>query len=449
MFKTPLAKQKTNRTLYSPAPNLKLLTSLVGEGGETETPLKAKLSRVTTAQHNPKPQQYRSETVIICVQHILETTASLFNAFLKLGLDPNNIYLMGKCYSTCKHTQGKIKENLNIKEVNDSPLPKRLGEFAPTIEVAIRQLFAKIIQNIQTMLNKPKKIILLDEGAKLLIPDLLAILKEYPIFAVEQTTAGHRKYKAYTDTDSDLPWISVARSDLKLKQESPLIAEAITARVQQSLQGKQKLRCGVIGLGAIGEQVAKKLTELGHEVSFYDPEIYNANYGCYNIAAELIKNSEYIFGCTGLDTLHEVDLAQVVNGEKHFISCSSEDIEFNTFLRYIQGLIDRHEFDFRGTALDDINLTLNNQPVTIHRGGFPINFDGGRHSVAPEKIAVTRAALLTAVYQWLCVAPKYAYTHKGLVELDKEAQQYIVKNWKQLLAEDIMGDDKSPCVQLC
>ena len=102
MWKTPPPKEK-KPTFYSPAPDLILLNRLVGRGTEPETPLKANLSRTTREQQIPKQAQDRSDTIIICVQHILETTASMFNTFLQLGLSPNNIYLMGKLYSTCRN----------------------------------------------------------------------------------------------------------------------------------------------------------------------------------------------------------------------------------------------------------------------------------------------------------------------------------------------------------
>ena len=40
--------------------------------------------------------------MIVGVQHILETTHAMFRSLYKLGLKPQNISIIGKCYSTCR-----------------------------------------------------------------------------------------------------------------------------------------------------------------------------------------------------------------------------------------------------------------------------------------------------------------------------------------------------------
>ena len=46
---------------------------------------------------------------IVAVQHILETTGSLFEAIIHIGIKPNNIHLIGKIYSTNIETKDKLK----------------------------------------------------------------------------------------------------------------------------------------------------------------------------------------------------------------------------------------------------------------------------------------------------------------------------------------------------
>ena len=60
--------------------------------------------------------------------------------------------------------------------------------------------------------------------------------------------------------------------------------------------------------------------------------------------------------------------------------------------------------------------------------GFPVNFDGGRNSVAPSNIQLTRALLMSAILQ----ACEMANTSSQIVPLDIEMQRDIIREFLHL-----------------
>jgi hypothetical protein len=64
---------------------------------------------------------------MIGVQHMLETTASLFYAFMQLGLDPKKMFFTGKCYSSSKFVLNTIRK-MGVHIIPDV-MPSYLGEY--------------------------------------------------------------------------------------------------------------------------------------------------------------------------------------------------------------------------------------------------------------------------------------------------------------------------------
>ena len=68
---------------------------------------------LTSHKHKKKLDNY----FIISVQHLLSSTGSMFDAFIRYGFESNNIYLTGKLYSTHSETKEKLKQlGINIIE---------------------------------------------------------------------------------------------------------------------------------------------------------------------------------------------------------------------------------------------------------------------------------------------------------------------------------------------
>ena len=50
------------------------------------------------------------DTYILCAQHVVSTSYSLFNSFIQLGLKPSNLSVIGKCYSTDPQAYSELLE---------------------------------------------------------------------------------------------------------------------------------------------------------------------------------------------------------------------------------------------------------------------------------------------------------------------------------------------------
>ena len=81
-------------------------------------------------------------TIIFGVQHILETTASLFKAFIDLGIPAENIWVMGKIYSTSLPVAKTIRA-LGI-HLADDPIPQTPDGYRTAVHVALQQLGAEL-----------------------------------------------------------------------------------------------------------------------------------------------------------------------------------------------------------------------------------------------------------------------------------------------------------------
>lgn len=373
-----------------------------------------------------KPPIGIENTLFICVQHLLHTSVDLFETLIALGANPKHIFLLGKHYSTCNAVVTRIKE-LGIQLQELTPLQK-LGEYTPVFNADLFSMWQKVQNHLKH--HNITAAIVLDDGGKCLEFITQGILNEIPTIGIEQTTAG-----LFNPTVINLraPFIDVASCAVKIHLESNLIIEAILEKLNAILPfQKSVLTCGVVGVGVIGKTVAKKLLSQGYNVLLYDQEVnvYDniKTATCCTSLGQLIHQADYIFGCTGRDITENLDLEKIIDHDKVFISCTSEDKEFLSLLKNIEN---NHNSSSQFNPLKDIKWSLQNG-ATIHiiKGGFPVNFDDSGESVPAHKIQLTRGLLLIAIIQAIVSLPELASKGiSGRVMLDPEAQKFIVNTW--------------------
>ena len=122
----------------------------------------------------------------VCVQHLLFTTIDIIKALIILGAKPNNIHIKGKIYSTCPEVIKQLKEIGVIH--HPSTEPKELGCFNSYFNNDIINMWNNVA--LSMIDTKSDTIIILDDGSKCVtnIPD--ALVSNYRVFAVEQTSSG-------------------------------------------------------------------------------------------------------------------------------------------------------------------------------------------------------------------------------------------------------------------
>ncbi|WP_375330873.1 NAD(P)-dependent oxidoreductase [Candidatus Tisiphia endosymbiont of Oplodontha viridula] len=391
------------------------------------TPILATLQSIIDKLKGCKDLNLKNVT-FVCVQHLLFTTIDLIKSLIKLGAKPNNIHIMGKIYSNCPIVIAQLIE-MGVNYYPSSQ-PQQFGYFNYYFNIDIANMWANVATTIMNV--KSDTIIILDDGSKCTtnIPKLLS--DNYKVFAVEQTSSGVVNITKKNNTT--LPFIDVAYSATKQILEPPMIAQAVIQKLDKILPlQSHSLICGVVGLGAIGRAVARKLLSLNHKVIIYDKSDSKYNLmkkiKTANNILSLFQKSEYIFGCTGEDITLSLDVNKI-RGTKNLISCSSQDIEFQSLLHIIQ---DNSSIN-TSNVLDNIEYSTDSATFNIFRGGYPVNLDNYGESVPANDIQLTRGLLLGGIVQ--------AVFHL-VQEVNQKPQQYMLHpKIQKLIVKELVYNQK-------
>lgn len=353
-------------------------------------------------QHN-NHNAFTGVGVIAC-QHLLSTTVDLFLSMKKLGLDLSSTYVLGKAYSSHPQVARKLqKVGANVSSLSFSfdsskSFDQQYGRYvAQHVQQSLRALKAKGV----------KRIILLDDGGILIRYCKQRTGSLTIIGAVEQTSSGYTSLK---NIKTRFPIINVARSPVKLKYESVMIADEVVSRLMKYIRQVRWLnpRIAILGLGPIGQNIKKKIKPYS-SVKTYDFKKHSASR-----LTNLLHTSNIIIGATGATVLpvtwHNKLLRPVI-----LVSASSSDREFDAvYLR-------RQVYKKYG-----IHAHLHFNGIHLINNGFPINFDGQKDNVQPQKIQLTRALLLAACIQ--AVSEQQA----GIVALNRNIERSILQKFLQL-----------------
>lgn len=355
--------------------------------------------------------------MVVAVQHLLESTGSLLESFLTLGVASEDIHILGKLYSTSVPVAQALSD-IGIS-VYPSTVPDPWPGFTPAFIANLDSMWNTVAH---ALANRPvHTLIILDDGGRCLarMPSgLVSLLGSVRVACVEQTTGG------LSEIPKHCPRVRVADSAIKRYLESPMIALTIFEKLACYFSGPiaNNWRVGIVGMGNIGQSVAEYLLQENVPFCVYDRDetqlVTFSNQRCTSLR-DLINHSDFIFGCTGVDIFSDTDWNDVVSGDRTLVSCSSEDKEFHTLLRIAA----------QGPSLSSsVDLRIGGLNFSILRGGFPINFDGSATSVPTHSIQLTRSLLLAGVLQAVDAAKNY---NDGSVELmlDPVMQSLIARQW--------------------
>ncbi len=355
------------------------------------------------------PDRDLRNVFIIACQHIVGTTADLFEELFKKGLKPENTFLLGKCYSTNKKTFKHFQQ----QKIHISPASfafEKDEPFDETFDRITRAFFAEALKEIES--KSFDKIIILDDGGCLVALARDAFSDHENIFAIEQTTSGFEKNK---ESPPHFPVINIARSKAKLQYESPYIAEKLGEKIEKSLEKYQLLNPNmlIIGAGAIGKALSEVLKKK-YTIAVCDIQEKHCDFdGQYK---EHLQDFNLIIGTTGTPSITLEDLKKMKPGT-FLVSASSSDREFPS--AYL-----RQQVQDKESCHDDFFV----QKIILLNGGFPLNFnDGSEHPTDPQKIQLTRALLLAGIFEGF--SGKYA---DGFVDLQEAVQKNIVETFLSL-----------------
>ena len=375
------------------------------------------------ASQVPGPRASLSGVTLVCVQHLLETTGSLIQTLVSLGLHPRNIYILGKAYSS----NSSVEERLHRlgAHVVESGRQLRWGEYSTQLTEDVSRLWNHVAAGIEA--QRPDALIILDDGGFCIkgMPPFRAL----PVVGIEQTMSG----LALLDVPPPFPVIDVASSAAKQWIEPPMISEAVLARLQSYRLPDSPM--GVVGFGNIGKAMTQTLSRIQSPILTFDenvgPEGESGTTVFCDSLGELYSKSATVFGCTGKDTLAGKGWWPQLTGERLLISCSSQDMEFRSILLSLND--GNHRFVSSQQLTSEVTVPLGQGRLRILRGGFPVNFDGSTESVPAADIQMTRGLLLGAILQAVSLIGN-GHTRPLQTMLLPELQRLVVSEWIQIRA---------------
>jgi len=348
------------------------------------------------------------DAYVICAQHLLETSVTLFYNLFEMGLETCNLSVIGKCYSTNPSVYYDLK---NIKGLDVCPTSQK---FCPR-QSFDNQYKKNMVRFLETRLKKIlasgcRKLIIVDDGGELIhLINQGAKAKLFAagmqIIGIEQTSSGFTKLQKLS---IGFPVINVARSDVKLHLEASLIADAIIKSIWAALDmiDLRPTKAFIFGNGVIGSKVQERLIPY-YEIDSYDPmsnrssiqEFESINFNQYNM----------IIGCSGSEVLNSSNF-HLLAPETALISGSSSDREFCSvkLRRQIDHIADCHE-----------HIHVNG--IYLINCGFPVNFSDNYNLVDDDRYQLTRALLLAGILQ----GSFQQDLSPGFIELNMDIQNMI------------------------
>ncbi len=353
------------------------------------------------------PRVNFEKTLLINCQHLLEANLALLDALMANGLLKENIFLLGKSYSTNQEIAEKVKSRGIFLHPASTQFDSNIS-FDEAHKAAVTDLL-EIIKKTKNN-HDFEKVIILDDGGQLIDAAKESLRNWNNIVAVEWTSSGFNHLQSQ---EIPFPIINMARSQAKLTIESPFIAEHAVQKIDFFLKKLINPKILVIGGGYIGSSITSIL-ETTYETHNYD--IVSEKSTIHNEELHTILSLyDVIIGCTGKSVIKPEHYSYLKKGVT-LASVSSSDREFSAvYLRQKAGITDSPHNDIK---VDEI---------TLLNCGFPITFDGSSQPVPLGKIQLTIALAFASICQAMENKSK-----EGFVDIDAEIQQNIIDKYTEI-----------------
>jgi hypothetical protein len=333
-----------------------------------------------------------STTYLFACQHILRPREAMLNKIVGFGIPRQNIHIIGKIYST----NDRLLAELDTEgySVHQPPRDQTIS-----FDEQHRRNCEYLLRTCLNQVPDGSRVIVLDDGAML----LKVFNDNYDTFAarvtvlgIEQTSSG---FRILEQEKLHFPVINVARSDIKLRKETPHVAEVCLEAARQYFDQKKHKpeRYLVIGLGRVGQEIYTQLQREGREVYGYDIALHSET------ALEKIKHClpDVIVGATGQTSLSEDDIRSLASSDYplYLMSVSSSDREFSAMSFRKGDEVGLHDDVVYGS-------------VTFVNNGYPINFNNQNQPTSSDWIVRTICLLMGSV-MYLASLPNTSDLYNG------------------------------------
>lgn len=336
--------------------------------------------------------------ILIAAQHLLQTTHAMLRSLFRVGLDPRNVAVIGKCYSTHPGVVDAMRaDGIYVDDCSDAYAPHESFDTQYTRHV--ERFFAESWARLTA--GRTARVVLLDDGGSLLAVAGAMLDASADVIGIEQTSAGYAKIVGCA---LGFPVINIARSSAKLLYESPIIAARVTQTAFERTAGIDSSAAILItGAGAIGTALADVLRPLHDRV-----DVYDTRSGCMTPIdlPNAIGGYDVIIGATGATSV-PASMHELLRPGVLLMSASSSDREFDAVAL-------RRRTTPNPDCHADLRVADGSVDATLLNSGFPVNFDGSP-MCGDASMALTMALLAAAVlYASVAVADEMSSDHPHL-----------------------------------
>jgi len=377
------------------------------------------------------------EIILVMAQHILESTGSMLGHIISFGIKPQNIFWVGKEYSTDPSVENRIKACFSIKYMHyiRKNTPSRyLRRYVDDIN----KLWRKVSDRIDHSSKQPI-VVILDDGGLCTKHIPGHIVRRCRVIAIEQTTSGLMHTRK-----SGVPVIAVASSAAKKYLEPAIISDAIIRALRKEVPSALKdMNAGIIGTGNLGSVLVKKTIQ-----EFNKAYVYDRSFGKFkekgavvcNSGLDLVSKADLILGCTGVD-VSSLNWLGTKKKELYLASCSTGEIEFGKLLRHVlkSGLYHKQVYKKHSLCVTD---NSGKSRVIFIGNGFPINFIYHKEIEKASHMQLTRALMFAGLVQGLTILNRSDKIKKGNIMLSPVLQKRIVDKWLEKASIRNMYDVK-------
>src|SRR5262245_6057015 len=119
-------------------------------------------------------------TCVVCVQHLLESTGSLLNACVQLGIAPESIFVLGKSYSANNAVlESLISSGVHVK-VNR--IDSRLTGFQTEFAEVVRRMWNDVAAFLRN--EEIDRILIVDDGGHCIEQMPLELIQNYKVAGI-------------------------------------------------------------------------------------------------------------------------------------------------------------------------------------------------------------------------------------------------------------------------